>query len=127
MRRIITLCLILVFLSVTLIPFSTFAATGSDRICAQARKDAEINVNKVLWGGIGCILGPIGVLLGYFVEPSVPANRILGKSSDYVIKYSSCYKSRGKELQGTASLIGCGIGTAISIIYYVVAFAMLSS
>ncbi len=83
--------------------------------CVQAQMDAERDVNGTMWLAIGCIGGIIGFAIAYIVEPSPPAGRLLGKSPEYVASYTNCYKAAGKKIQQDKALLGCIIGTAISL------------
>ncbi len=120
MKKLFIWSLIAIFLF-TVSPVQLIAQTtkSTGDTCAQAQMDAGLDVNKFLWGAIGFLLGPVGVLIAYVVPPSPPAMKLMGKSSEYVFSYTQCYQEKGKSEQGTASLIGCAIAGVLYIIYYI--------
>ncbi len=63
----------------------------------QAELDARNQISGALWFGAGCLLGLIGVVLGYVISPTPPAAAMIGKAPDYVIAYSSRYQQVGKQ------------------------------
>jgi len=105
----------------TALPLNTFAQ------CNEAQADAERDVSAILWIGIGFLLGPVGVLIGYMVAPSPPASRIMGKSSNYVMQYTSCYQDKAKSVQGINSIIGCAISGVLVIVYYIWAMSVVTA
>jgi hypothetical protein len=127
MKRFVVMFLVVSFLvsGFSGIVFAEKAEAGS--ICAQAQMDATTDVNKVLWIGSGCLLGVIGILIGYVASPSVPASRIMGKSSEYLQAYTTCYTDKGKSEQGMNAIIGCGISSAVFGVIYLIAAASASS
>ena len=85
-------------------------------ISAIAKKDAQADrgTSWWLWAGLGClgtlsgsILGVAAVVLGYMISTPVPVNRIMGKSNDYVLLYTSYYQEETRSANGGAALIGC--------------------
>ncbi|HPI02507.1 MAG TPA: hypothetical protein PLB12_00820 [Candidatus Goldiibacteriota bacterium] len=125
MKKLFVMFLVISFLvsGFSGVVFAEKAEAGT--VCAQAQMDAAADVNKVLWIGSGCLLGVIGILIGYVASPSVPANRIMGKSSDYLQAYTSCYKDEGKGEQGMNAIIGCGISSAIMGVIYLISAASI--
>lgn len=91
--------------------------------CATAHRDAEMSVNKTTWFIVGCLAGVVGWIIAYAIEPNPPASGLVGKSPQYVATYSDCYRSKGKSLQSRAALNGCLIGTAVSVLLWVVVIA----
>ena len=64
----------------------------------DGRNDGRADAS-VLWliAGLGC--GCIGVGAAYLITPSPPADKMIGKTTNYVIGYSEGYKKgiRGKQ------------------------------
>ncbi|MEO0076897.1 MAG: hypothetical protein ABIK19_04470 [candidate division WOR-3 bacterium] len=122
-RKIICLCLALMFLVRT--------SVGQQDIVSQARMDAEVDaksdVNSMLWMGAGCVLGVVGILVAYLVEPSPPASRLMGKSPEYVTAYTDHYKSVSKSEQGKKAITGCAIGYGLAAIVYVIYVALIAA
>jgi hypothetical protein len=88
-----------------------------------AERDVDADMNGILWFGAGCLLSWVGILLGYLIEPSPPAARLIGKPPGYAEIYSNEYKSRGKSAQGKMAIIGCLVGGAAWVVLYVVLIA----
>jgi hypothetical protein len=105
-----------VFLTVLLLAFSAAPAFAKSEARYLAEKDAESaeSMYKFLFFGAGCLLGPVGLLLGYTVIPPVPENRIMGKTSAYVAEYVSVYTDQVRNTQGQASLYGCSISVSLA-------------
>jgi hypothetical protein len=95
---------------------------------ADGERDAQAETNGVAWLAVGCLVGVLGVVIGYVVEPSPPPTRLLGKSPDYVMAYTQSYKYAGKQAQGKKALVGCLVGTAaVAVVYVIVLSAAASS
>ena len=86
-----------------------------------AEYDAEDDVNTAVWLAAGGILGVVGNLpLGaiaiggaYVYQPVPPAERLLGKSVEYVTVYTEAYKARSRGLRLSAALKGALGGSAV--------------
>jgi len=83
----------------------------------QAQQQAEADFNKAMWLGVGCLLGWVGLLIGYLVQPSPPATALMGKSPEYVVAYTEAYKEKMKSLQTKYALVGCLGNMALSMVY----------
>ena len=87
---------------------------------SAAEYDAEDNVNTTVWIVAGGILGIVGNLpLGaiaiggaYVYQPVPPAERLLGKSAEYVTVYTEAYKAKSRNLRLSAALKGALGGSA---------------
>ena len=87
----------------------------------DAEYDAEDDVNTTLWlvsGGVlgiagTCLLGSLAVGGAYIYQPVPPADRLLGKSAEYVSFYTDAYKARMRRLQLIAATKGAAGGTAV--------------
>ena len=93
----------------------------------HAEIDAENDVNTLKWLSCGCIILAIGVGIAYFVVPTPPQERLIGKSSDYVWMYTRTYAKKTRAKQVKYSLIGCGITGTIAGIVMIVAVAKACS
>ncbi len=102
--------------------YSTQAAAMAD-----GERDAAADTNAVAWLAVGCLVGILGVVIGYVVEPSPPPTRLLGKSPEYVTSYTQSYRYAGKQVQGKKALVGCLVGTAIGAVIYVVVLSAAAS
>jgi hypothetical protein len=110
-------------------PFVTLAQESSERpdmvvaAEADAKRDANADVNKLLWFGAGALLSgvalvenysflfSIGGLIGsYFYQPNPPAARFVGKSPEYVNSHSETYKKEAGKLHALWSTAGCVSG-----------------
>jgi hypothetical protein len=87
----------------------------------DAEYDAEDDVNTTLWlaaGGVlgiagTCLLGSLAVGGAYVYQPVPPAERLLGKSAEYVSFYTDAYKARMRRLQLVAATKGAAGGAAV--------------
>ena len=87
----------------------------------DAEYDAEDDVNTALWlvaGGIlgtagSCLLGSVAMGGAYIYQPVPPAERLLGKSAEYVNFYTDAYRARIRRLQSVAALKGAAGGSAV--------------
>lgn len=87
-----------------------------------AERAAETDTKQVLWiGGNfilglagGCVLGSVGLLGAHLYEPLVSASRLVGKSPEYILAYTSAYKTRSRDLQVRSAFIGCLGGSVVS-------------
>lgn len=88
---------------------------------AAAEYDAEDDVNTTVWLAAGGVLGVVGNLpLGaiaiggaYVYQPVPPAERLLGKSAEYVTVYTDTYKARSRNLRLSAAAKGALGGAAV--------------
>lgn len=105
------------------VPLQCFAQRNTVALDAKtdAEYDAEDDVNTTLWlaaGGIlgtagSCLLGTIAIGGAYVYQPVPPAERLLGKSAEYVSFYTDAYKARIRRLQLIAATKGAAGGTAV--------------
>lgn len=88
---------------------------------SAAEYDAEDDLNASVWlaaGGIlgaagSCLLGAVAVGGAYVYQPVPPAERLLGKSAEYVTVYTDAYKARYRNLQVIAAVKGALGGAAV--------------
>jgi len=120
-----SLC-VLILLSLLTLPVVTLAEEAGDA-CPQAQIDAERNVNGILWFGAGCLFTLLGVGAAYLIEPSPSAIGLLGKSPEYVAVYTDCYKDQGRSIQTKNAWLGCLVGGAAQVLFYVIYIALLAA
>lgn len=84
-------------------------------IIRQAESDADADESGTIYGVGGFLCGIFGWLLATLSSPDVPAARLVGKSSNYVVMYSDAYKRKAKSNRTNAACIGWGIGSAVSL------------
>ena len=116
------LTVLMVVLSVEM-PLRCFGQQDSVALKAKAdaEYDAEDDVNTALWlsaGGVlgvagTCLLGTVAVGGAYVYQPVPPADRLLGKSAEYVNFYTDAYKARMRRLQLVAATKGALGGSAV--------------
>ncbi|MGB9743073.1 MAG: hypothetical protein ACPL0F_07985 [bacterium] len=75
--------------------------------------------SPILWALAGCCLGLIGILIAYLTSPTVPTDRLIGKSPEYIQGYIEAYQKKGKLQNALWSGLGCLVGTALTCIYYI--------
>jgi len=91
---------------------------------AKAEAAAEAEVNKMLWAGLGFLLGIIGVVVAYAVVPSPPHSQLIGKSAQYAETFSDAYTSKARSIQTTQAIVGCLVGTAVSLACWLMIFTL---
>ena len=123
-RSLLFYTLIILMLGLGLnMPLQCLAQQNSVALDAKtdAEYDAEDDVNTTLWlvaGGIlgtagSCLLGSVAIGGAYVYQPVPPAERLLGKSAEYVSFYTDAYKARIRRLQLVAATKGAAGGTAV--------------
>ncbi len=95
--------------------------------CADAEMQAEQDINGTTWLLIGCLIGIWGYLIANVLETNPPASALVGKSPEYVAKYTDCYKSKAKQIKSKNALYGCLAASAGWVLYYVLVVAAVSS
>lgn len=114
-----------VFMAILLFSIPILAQESqTQQATREAQVQAASDVNSTTWFIIGCLLGAIGWLISFLVEPNPPAAQLLGKSPDYVAVYTDAYKRKAKSIQQNKALIGCLVGTGVSVAAYVILFAI---
>ena len=74
---------------------------------ADAQRDAQLVVNKTIWQLTGCVGNIFGVGAALIYEPPLPANRLIGKSPEYVEYYTNEFRRETKGLQLYHASTGC--------------------
>ena len=100
-------------------PYLTLAQPTSDaaQAISDARHDAKL-ANTHIWGAAGCLLGVTGMLIAYAVTPTVPPEKLLGKSPEYVAHYTSTYQKLVKKDRTTQATVGCVVGTGTAVVLW---------
>jgi hypothetical protein len=88
-----------------------------------AERDAQNDTNSELWFLAGCLGGVVGLIVAYAVEPSPPAQRLLGKSPEYVAFYTDAYSQRAQKRQVNIALTGCVTNCLVTTVYFGVVLA----
>lgn len=85
----------------------------------DADRDAQIDVNKIVWLAVGFALNVIGILIAYIYQPPPPASRFFGKSDEYTIFYTDAYTAKVRGIQLTYAIIGCIIPIGLAIVTWI--------
>ncbi len=72
------------------------------------------------WFFSGCLLGVLGIILPYVIDPTVPVEDLMGKSSSYVLGYTDGFKESAKGANFKYAMYGCGVSAAAEVILYVI-------
>lgn len=88
----------------------------------DGERDGKSDVS-ILWMGAGCCLYGLGIVMAFVISPSVPAEKLMGKTSDYSIGYADGYKSGAKQKQAIYAATGCVLGSITLYLIYALAFA----
>ncbi len=109
-------------------PFVTFAQQNSLQMEARvaAGRDAQADVNQFMWfAGTfvlsaigGCLLGSVGIIGSSVYQPTPPASRFIGKSTEYIVFYTEAYKAKVQNHQLKSSALGCLGGSIIAAIIW---------
>ncbi len=100
----------------------------SSKDYTEGRLDGEADATgNQIWLLGGCLLGVVGVLLAYVIEPEVPSGRLIGKSPAYIQGYTEGYKSATKRKNAMYALYGMLAWLVFLIVYYVAVIAAVSS
>lgn len=98
-------------------------STPGQQACEAAETRARNDTNGTLWFAAGCLLGVLGLLGAYVIEPSPPATALVGQDEEYVAVYTDCYQETAGGIQQKQALYGCLAGTAATAVVYGLLFA----
>lgn len=77
----------------------------------QGEVDAR---GQAVWILSGLLLGPIGLILPWVINPRVPGANLIGKSAEYVAGYMDGYRHEAKPKNFLYSLVGFAVwGVAV--------------
>jgi hypothetical protein len=79
----------------------------------DGQADAE---GSGIWILSGLLLGPIGIILPWVINPKVPGARLIGKSVGYVEGYTEGYQKKAKPKNFYYSLIGFGVWAVAAVV-----------
>ncbi|HEC78905.1 MAG TPA: hypothetical protein ENI34_07160 [candidate division WOR-3 bacterium] len=119
MGKVLGKVLVLIIIISLIIPYQSFAGGTKTKgnVAQEAKRkaisDAKRDVNRLMWLGCGCIGTIYAVGAAYLIVPGPKAERLLGKSPDYVYIYTNEYKSARRGQQARYALIGCITGGVI--------------
>lgn len=99
---------------------STMNSEEYMRGIADAKKDAQ---GSVLFCFSGACLQLIGILLPYIIDYDPPAEKLVGKSPDYIMGYSKQYNSSMKNKNMINAIIGY-VGYYVGILSFYFIFIM---
>lgn len=90
---------------------------------AQAISDAKMHAvadarKDNIWYGAGFFFGVFGIGAAYVVTPLVPPQRLLGKTPEYVVFYTSAYQESMKAERVGQATTGCIIWGGVLVGYY---------
>jgi len=112
MKKYIALFLIFSFIALPVV-----AQVGSRQYLAGKLDGERDATGNQIWILGGCLLGLVGVILAYVIEPEVPAARILGKPPAYVKGYIEGYKSATKRKNAMYAIYGMIVWAGIVVVY----------
>jgi hypothetical protein len=78
----------------------------------QGEVDAR---GQAVWILSGLLLGPIGLILPWVINPRVPGASLIGKSAEYVAGYMDGYRHEAKPKNFLYSLVGFAVWTAAAV------------
>ena len=82
--------------------------------CLLSRAGERLNeLSRILYVAGPCLFGAVAVGGAYVYQPVPPADRLLGKSAEYVNFYTDAYKARMRRLQVVAATKGALGGSAV--------------
>ncbi len=112
MRKYIALFLVFAFIAAPVM------AQMNSRQYLAGKMDGERDATgNQAWIIGGCLLGVVGVLLAYVIEPEVPAARLMGKSPSYIQGYTEGYRSATKRKNAMYAIYGMAAWIGFVIIY----------
>ena len=79
----------------------------------DGQADAE---GSGVWILSGLLLGPIGIILPWVINPKVPGTRLIGKSVGYIEGYTAGYRQKAKPKNFYYSLIGFGVWAVVAVV-----------
>ena len=130
-RMFVSMILLPVMLSMAVIPVlpdiaraqSSTTSGSTENACMDGQMSAKSTVSGGMWFFAGCF-GLLGLLFAYIYEPSPPAVSLMGKSPDYVARYTECFKQEAKSIQTRNAITGCLVVSVVEIVVYVIILAV---
>ncbi len=106
----ISLLLIIILVSMPMVLIAQDQAETFSQGKMDGERDTRGNAVWIL-AGIGC--GIFGVGAAYFIKPSVPAQVLVGKSSDYVLGYTEGYQNKARNKNAGYACAGWALFVAV--------------
>ncbi len=86
----------------------------------QGKLQGEVDAKgQAIWILSGLLLGPIGLILPWIINPRVPGGNLIGKSAEYVAGYMDGYRREAKPKNFLYSLIGFAVWGAAAAAFLV--------
>ena len=85
---------------------------------ADAQRDAQLTVNQLTWQMMGCFGNVLGIGAALIYEPRLPADRLMGKSPEYVQYYANEFRRETKGLQLYHAATGCSVSTVGAFLWW---------
>ena len=85
----------------------------------NAQTDAAADAQRdSTWYGAGFFFSILGIGAAYIMTPPVPAERLLGKSPEYIVFYTTEYQKAIQQKHVEQASIGCLLQAAAVGLYY---------
>ena len=114
MKKCIAPVLIILLFTYSVMPAFSTEDDISAKAVADARKDAEADINQTQWFLYGCCFGITGYIVALRAEAEIPTQRLIGKSPEYVNHYSVEYRRKIKSLRTNYVSQGC-VGGVLAV------------
>lgn len=87
--------------------------TDAEQAIIDAKRDAS-QPNQFVWSMIaGCIFSYVSLPFAYFLKPSIPVDKIMGKSPEYIEQYIITYRKHVRGMRVGGATLGCLINFGI--------------
>lgn len=73
----------------------------------RAKRDAKRNTNGCLWFSAGFLLDIFGVGAALIDDPIPKESALIGKSPEYIARYTEAYKAESKRIETRYAVGGC--------------------
>lgn len=89
----------------------------------RAKRDARKDTNGCLWFSAGFLMNLVGVGIAIMDDPKPRESALIGKSPEYIVKYTKEYKSEKRNIETRYSMTGCIV---FAITYCILIFNLTS-
>lgn len=111
-----------------ILPTLSFAQQNNDVELGRSAGEADaLSQSTATWFLLGCLLGVVGWLIAYVVEPSPNSINLLGKTPEFVAGYTAGYKEKLKSRNTSSAMTGCLVGTVASVLFYALTYSESST
>jgi len=98
-------CFLMAFLLMAMPVMGQMGSSDCQQGKIDGKEDGKSKASPAWFlAGLGC--GCIGVGGAYLIRPSLPADKIMGKSSEYIVCYEQEFKSSAAAKQAGYALVG---------------------